>query len=129
MNIFLAILFSLCFMWSYVNCWPNKTPKNLTDSSLCISQWLIISFGWWKEILTFLLGLWKNEYFVLTVFKDSLFTVNQSLTFNRLLFTTVKKCLMSLWLKKRLVSSANMIGSNRRDALLVLLHIVETEVV
>ena len=36
---------------------------------------------------------------------------------------------MSLWLKKRLVSSANMIGSNRRDALLVLLHIVETEVV
>ena len=38
----------------------------------------------------------KNEYFVSSTFKDSLFAVNQSLMFTSLLFTTVKMCLMSI---------------------------------
>ena len=38
----------------------------------------------------------KNEYFVSSAFKDSLFAVNQSLMFPRLLFTTVKMFLMSV---------------------------------
>ena len=32
------------------------------------------------------------------------------------MITTVKRCLMSSWLKKILVLSANIIGSNKRDA-------------
>ena len=51
-----------------------------------------------------------------STFKDSLYAVNQSLMFTSALFATVKRCLMSLKLKKRLVSSANIIGSNKRDA-------------
>ena len=77
---------------------------------------MIISFGRRRGISYFLLGLWKNKYFAFSTFKDSLFAVNQSLMFTSSLFTTVKRCLMSLRLKKRLVSSANIIGSNKRDA-------------
>ena len=42
--------------------------------------------------------------------------MNQYLKFTSSLFTTVKRCLMSLWLKKILVLWANIIGSNKRDA-------------
>ena len=114
---FLVILFSVSFMSSFhVKCCSNKIPRNLIDSFLCISWLLIISFGRRRGTWSFLLGLWKNEYFVFSTYKDSLFAVNQSLMFTSFLFTTVKRCLMSLWLKKRLVSSAKMIGSNEPDA-------------
>ena len=42
--------------------------------------------------------------------------MDQSLMFTSSLFTAVKKCLIPLWLKKRLVSLAGIIGSNDRDA-------------
>ena len=51
-----------------------------------------------------------------SVSKDNLFAVNQSLMFTCSLFITVKRCIMPLWLKKRLVSSANITGSIKRDA-------------
>ena len=59
-------------------------------------------------IFIYLIGLWSRhlESYPLSV-KDlgkKLITSN-----------TVKRCLMSLWLKRRLVSAANMIGSNKRD--------------
>ena len=49
-------------------------------------------------------------------FKNSLFAVNQSLMFTSSLFATGKSCLISLLLKKRLLSSANIIVPNKRDA-------------
>ena len=108
----LAILFSISFMCSFqVECWSNKTLRNLIDSSICISWLLIISFDRQTRVLSVLLGLWKNQYFIFSIFKESLFAVNQSS-----LITTVKKCLMSLWLKKRLVSSTNIIPPNKQDA-------------
>ena len=54
--------------------------------------------------------------FYFSTLKDSLFVVNQALMFTNSLFTTVKRSLMPLCLKKRLVSSENIIGSNKRDA-------------
>ena len=97
---FLAVLFSVSFMCPFhVKCWSNKTLRNLVDSFNCISQLLVLSFDRWTEIAY-----------------NSLFAVNQSLIFTSSLFTTVKMCLMSLWLRKILVSSANLTGSNKRDA-------------
>ena len=111
---FLAILSSVSFMCSFhVKRWFNKISRDVIDSFLCISYLLIISFGRRRGISPFFLGLWKNEYFVFSTFKD--FSVNQSLMFSTSLFTSVKKCFMSLWLKKRLVSLTKIIGSNKRD--------------
>ena len=77
----------------------------------------VICFGRRRGIAPFLLGLWKNEYFfVFYTFKDSLFAVNQSLMFTNSLCTTVKGCLMSLWLKKGKHHRQNITGSNKRDA-------------
>ena len=56
----------------YIKCWSKKFPRNLIDSSLCISYLLIISFGMRRGISSFLLGLWKNKYFVFPTFKESL---------------------------------------------------------
>ena len=79
---FFAILYSVSFMCSFhVKVWSNETPRNLIDSFLCISWLLIIGFGRRRGISPFLVGLWKNEYFVFSTFKDSLFAVNQSLMF------------------------------------------------
>ena len=72
-----------------------------------------------RGISSFLLGIWKNEYFDFSTFKDSLFAVNQSLMFSSSLFITVKRCLMSFWLNKSSISSANIIGSNKRDGTLL----------
>ena len=36
---FLAILLPVSFMYSFhVKCWSHKNPRNLIDSSLCISK-------------------------------------------------------------------------------------------
>ena len=58
----------------------------------------------------------RMSILLFSTFKDSLFEANQSLMFTSSLFTTVKRCLMSLWFNKRLVSSTNIAGSNNRDA-------------
>ena len=80
----------MCYF--HLKCWSNKTPKNLINSSLFISLSLIIIFGRQRGILYFLPGLWKNEYFVFSTFKDSLFAINKSLMFTSSLVTTVKRC-------------------------------------
>ena len=70
-----------------------------------------------RGISSFLLGLWKHEYFgFFFKFRDSLFAVNKSPWFTSSLFTTVKRSLMFLWLKKTLVSSVNIIRSNKQGA-------------
>ena len=91
----LAIIFPVRFIcFILVKCWSNKTPRSLIDFSLCISYLLITRFGRPREISSFLLGLWKNEYFVFSTFKLNLFAGGQSLMFTSLSFATVKRCLM-----------------------------------
>ena len=70
-----------------------KTPKNFIDSDCLISLLHILSFGRTKGILSFLLGLWKSEYFVFVTFRDNLLDINH-------------------WL----ISSVNIMGSNKFEA-------------
>ena len=56
---FLAILFAVRLICSFM---LSVVPIKLQGT--CISKLLIISFGRRKGISSFLLGLWKNEYFV-----------------------------------------------------------------
>ena len=97
--LFLAILFSVSFICSFhVNCWSKKNTKEL-DRFFSLYFMVIdykLSFGRRRGISSFLLVLWKNEYFVFLKFKHSLLAVNQSLMFTSSLFITVKRCLMSL---------------------------------
>ena len=110
--LFLAILFSVSFMCSFlVKCWSDKTPRSL----FLLFVFIVIDYRQ-RGISALLRGLWKNENLVFSTFEDSLFAVSQSLMFTSSLFTTVKWCLMSWCLKKRLMSMANIIGSNERDA-------------
>ena len=41
----------------------NRTPRNLIDSARLISYLFIFSLESKREISSFLLCLWKNEYF------------------------------------------------------------------
>ena len=67
--IFLAILFSVYLIWSFhVRFSSRKTPKNFIDSDRLIS---LLSFRRTKGILSFLLGLWKHEYFVFVTSRDN----------------------------------------------------------
>ena len=112
---FLVILFSVIFMCSFhVKCWSNKTLRNLIDSSLCISWLLFISFGRQRGTSCFLPMLWLSFFTHLKIV--SILVVNQSLIFFSSVLKTVIRCLMYLWLKERLVPSANITGSNKRDA-------------
>ena len=61
------------------------------------------------------LAYWRTSI-AFSTFKDSLFAMHQSLMLTSSFFTTGKRRLMSLWLNKRFVSSANMIGPNKQDA-------------
>ena len=63
---------------------------------------------------------WESEFFECLRPKLTIFEVKPSI--HRLAYgtiarthSTVKRCLMTLWLKKRLVSSANIIRSTKRD--------------
>ena len=53
-----------------------------------------------------------RTFFFFYTFKDRLFAVNQTLMFTCSLITTLKRFLMSIWLKKRL---ANITGSKKWD--------------
>ena len=91
---FLVVLFSVRFMCSFhVKCCCNRAPRNLIDSSVCISElFQTIRFGRQRGVSSFLLGIWNIEYFVFSKFKDSLFAMNQSLMFYSSIFPTVAKC-------------------------------------
>ena len=54
----------------------SNTPRNFKHSDRSISLLFIFNFGKRSEISSHLLGLWKNEYFVLLTFSDSLFEIN-----------------------------------------------------
>ena len=64
--------------------------RNLIDSSLCISWSLIVSFGRQRRISSFLLWLMEEWVICCSIFRGSLFTVDQSLMFTNSLFTTLK---------------------------------------
>ena len=56
----------------------NNTPRNFMDSSLFILWLLIVKFGNCRGTLSFLLGLWKKEYFVFSTFSKSLLATSHS---------------------------------------------------
>ena len=64
-------------IWSFhVGFSSRKIPKNFIDSDRLISLLHIHSLWRTKRILSFLLGLWKNEYFVFVTFRDDLLERN-----------------------------------------------------
>ena len=67
-------------------------------------------------IYSLLLGLWKNEYFVLFTFSKCLFEINDWLILSNWRFAVSKRQLIFLCVRNRLVLSAIMIGSNKVDA-------------
>ena len=54
----------------------SNTPRNFKHSDRSISLLFIFNFGKRSGISSLLLGLWKNDYFVLLTFSDSLFEIN-----------------------------------------------------
>ena len=75
----------------------NNTPRNYTDSVQAISLLFIFNFGKTSEILSFLLGLWKNEYFF--TLSESLLEMNHSLIFWNSSFT-LRKAVLYTYLSK-----------------------------
>ena len=52
-------------MWSYHKRFSsNNSPRNLMDGILSILSLFILSLGNFSGMSSFLLVLWKNEYFV-----------------------------------------------------------------
>ena len=92
----LTIIFPISFMCSFpVRCWSNKTPRSLTDFSLCISKLFIISSVGEEKYRLSYLAYWAMSILFFPYLKiASLFAVNQSLMFTSLLYT--KRCLMSI---------------------------------
>ena len=65
MPIFFEILFSMYFICVFrFRFSSSNTPRNLIDSVRAILLSFIFSFDKTSGILSFLLGLWKNEYLV-----------------------------------------------------------------
>ena len=127
---FLVILFSLYLMCSFLLKHSfNKSTKNVIDSVYSISWLFIISFGKRSGMFSFWMGLWKNEYLGFLMFSESLFETNHWLMFSNSWFTIWNKYLISLCVKNKLVSSANIIGSNMFEAFFSRSHIKEIGVV
>ena len=60
--IFLAQFFFINLRCSFqITFSSNNTPRNFMDSSFFILRLLIVKFGNWRWILSFLLGLWKKR--------------------------------------------------------------------
>ena len=79
---------------------------------------MIFNFGNIRGISSFPLGLWKKKrIFCFLAFKESLFELKHWLILASLAFTVENNFSMFEWSKKRLVSSADILGSSTEDAL------------
>ena len=88
----------------------NTTPRNLIVSTRLNSQLLRK-----KRKSSFLLRLWKNEYFASLILSESLLEINHWLILWSSLFTLRNKALKSLCEWNNLLLSASMIGSNIKE--------------
>ena len=68
-------------------------------------------------MLYFLPDLWKNENLVSPTFSDSLFAENQSSILINSSLTVLNNVFMLLRSKKKLVSSANIVGTSTFELL------------
>ena len=77
--IFLAILFLVYLICSFEDkCSSNKTPKNFIYPTLIASLSLISTLESKSGRSSALFGWWNREYFVLSAFNESLFSLNYS---------------------------------------------------
>ena len=75
--IFLAILLSIYLICSFQHRFSSSNnPRNFQHSDSSISLLFIFNFGKRIGISSLLFGLWKNKYFVLLIFSESLFKMN-----------------------------------------------------
>ena len=74
---FLATLFSIYLIWSFQDRFSSsKTPRNFIDFTLSTLCFLISNLGNKRGRSSFLLGLWKREYFVFPTLRESSFASN-----------------------------------------------------
>ena len=91
---FLAILFSAYLIWSFKDRFSSsKTPRKFIDFTLSTLCFLISNLvnKWGRS--SFLLGLWKREYFLFPMLRESLFASNHLLIFCSSLLTRENKVL------------------------------------
>ena len=95
----------------------NKTPRNFIVLTLSISRLFIFNIGRWEGMLYFLPDLWNNENLVFPTFSDNLFAENHSLILINSSLTVLNNVFMLLSSKKKLVLSANIIGTSTFEEL------------
>ena len=77
---FLATSFSKYLIWSFQDRFSSsKTPRNLTDFTPSTLYFLTSNLGNKRGRSSFLLGLWKREYFVFPTWRESVFASKYSL--------------------------------------------------
>ena len=109
---FFASFFSIVCIWSfYVIFLSIITPKKFIEVVLSIELLAILRSGSFKGMLSLTDFLWNKVYLVFLTFNDNLLAMNYRLIFSSSWFTVAKSVLILLLEKKRLVSSANMMGS------------------
>ena len=92
--------------------WSSKIPRNFIVLTLSMSSFFIFNVGRWEGMLYFLPDLWNREKLFFSTFNDCLFAKNHSLILIDLSLTVLNNVfmLMFMFLLKKLVSSANIIG-------------------
>ena len=102
--------------------WSDKnSPRQIgfINPACCISPLFIVSFDETSVIITFWLGLWKNEQFAFFYIQWKFIRnkeINHWLMFSNCWSTIWNKYLISLCVKHNLVSSASIIRSNAFEA-------------
>ena len=123
---FLVSFFSREQIWFFQVFWSNNTPKNLIAFVLSIALLAIFNSGSIRGILSLIEFLLKSLYLFFLIFNDSLFALNHYPILWNSLFKIKKNVEIFRWEKKRLVSSANIMGSKIFEALQGHLHILTT---
>ena len=92
--------------------WSSKIPRNFIVLTLSMSSFFIFNVGRWEGMLYFLLDLWNREKLFFSTFNGCLFAKNHSLILIDSSLTVLNNVLMLMFmfLLKKLVSSANIIG-------------------